>query len=78
VNVRSLFFSCVLTFHSPDGSELFVYSDTIRLIRKIEPHHQQHVAPGTRSVIYLGVRPNGFGVVETVPQVLRMIECNAR
>ena len=66
--------ACLLTFHSPDGSRLLVESGIIKVIRPIEPAHSEHVAPGTRSVLYLGVRPAGLGIVETAAQVLKAIE----
>jgi hypothetical protein len=63
---------CLLTFHSPDGSELLISSDTIKAIKPAAQHHG-HLADGTNSVIYLGVRPNGFGIQETTHQVLAII-----
>jgi hypothetical protein len=64
---------CILTFHSPDGSELILQSDVIRVVRPILNQHREHVAAGTNSVLYLGIRPAGFGVVETAAQALQMI-----
>jgi hypothetical protein len=63
----------MLVFHSPDNTELLVQSDIIRVIRPITAPHREHVAVGTNSVLYLGVRQAGFGVVETAGQVLQMI-----
>jgi hypothetical protein len=64
---------CVLTFHSPDGSELLVLSDMIKAIKPAAAHHHGHLTAGTNAVIYLGVRPNGFGVHETSEQALQLI-----
>jgi hypothetical protein len=65
--------ACILALHSPDGSELLVQSDTIRVVKPIQNQHREHVAPGTNSVLYLGVRAAGFGVMETAAQVLQML-----
>ena len=70
---RASAFACVLVFHSPDGSELLVQSDIVRVIRPITAPYREHVAPGTGSVLYLGVRQAGFAVTETAAQVLQMI-----
>jgi hypothetical protein len=63
---------CMLTFHGPDGSELLVLSDTIKAIRPAGAHHG-HLVTGTNSVIYLGIRPTGFGVHETPEEALQII-----
>lgn len=63
---------CMLILHSPDGTALLVDSDTFT-VRQIDPRHQDHVAKGTNSVIYLNFRPNGFGVKETIEQISDMI-----
>jgi hypothetical protein len=69
----------MLVFHSPDGSELLVQSDIVRVIRPITQAHREHVAPGTGSVLYLGVRQAGFAVSETAATVLQMIRgCEGR
>jgi hypothetical protein len=65
--------ACVLVFHSPDGTELLVQSDTIRVVKPISDQHREHVAAGTNSVIYTGVRQAGFGVVETAAEVFQMV-----
>jgi hypothetical protein len=64
---------CILVLHAPDGSELLVQSDIIRVIRPITAAHREHVAPGTNSVLYLGVRQAGFAVIETAAQVLQLV-----
>ena len=69
---------CLLVFHSPDGSELWVESDIIKVIRPVGNAHREHIAPGTHSVLYLAVRPAGFGLTETAAQVLRKIESCGR
>lgn len=67
---------CLLTFHSPDGLELLVRSDEIKAIKPVDNVNALHLAPKTHSIIYLGVRPNGFGVIENTQEILRQIrEC---
>jgi hypothetical protein len=68
---------CMLTFHGPDGSELLVLSDTIKAIKPAGAHHR-HLTGGTNAVIYLGIRPNGFGIHETPEEALQIIrDCEA-
>jgi hypothetical protein len=68
----------MLTFHSPDGGELLVISDTIKAIKPAGMHHG-HLTAGTNAVIYLGIRPNGFGVRETPEQAMQIIrDCEAQ
>jgi hypothetical protein len=62
----------MLTFHGPDGSELLIVSDTIRAIKSAGAHHG-HLSAGTNAVLYLGIRPTGFGVHETPEQALQII-----
>jgi hypothetical protein len=64
---------CMLTFHGPDGSEFLVVSDTIKAIRPVEAHHHGHLTTGTNALIYLGIRPNGFGIHETPEEALQII-----
>jgi hypothetical protein len=70
--------SCVVVLHSPNGAQLIIPSgEDIKVMRPVGEAAQEHVAEGTHSVIYLGVRPNGFGVKESVEQIEAMIEaCN--
>ena len=66
--------ACLLVFHAPDGSELWVESEVVKVIRPVGVAHREHVAPGTRSVLYLaGVRQAGWGVVESAAEVRRMV-----
>lgn len=68
---------CVLALHGPDGSALYVLSDSVKAIRPIAARHRDHVASGIRAVIYTGVSPTGFGVAEEAGEVLRLIRCGA-
>jgi hypothetical protein len=57
--------ACMAVFHTPDGGELRI---DVRHIAAVRPAAslKTHLAPGTRSVVY--VTTNNFGVVETVEQ----------
>ena len=71
---RSIAF-CIITFHSPDGTELFVQADTIRIVRPIvTDKHEGLVVKGINSIIYTGVRPNGFGIKEHPDEVIKAIK----
>lgn len=61
--------ACLLTLHSPDGSELLVESGMLRAVRAIAPHAAGQVARGARSVIYLGSAPAGLAVVESTTEI---------
>jgi hypothetical protein len=63
---------CMLTFHGPDGSDLVIVSDAIKAIKPATLYHG-HLAAGTNAVIYIGVRSSGFGVRETLEQILQLI-----
>lgn len=67
--MRWLPLGCLLVLHSPDGSELVIENAEIRAVRQIGPQYHDHLPKGTNAVIYLGVRPNGFGVKETVQAI---------
>lgn len=67
---------CLLVLHSPDGSRIIIESSTINVVRPVTTSTRDHVAPNTHTVIYAGVRPNGFGVREQLAEVVRMMsEC---
>lgn len=68
---------CVLLLHGPDGSALYVLSESVKAIRPIAERHRDHVALGIRAVIYTGVSSTGFGVAEEAGEVLRLIKCGA-
>jgi hypothetical protein len=66
--------ACLLVFHSPDGSEILVEKAAIKVIKPIDTKHHDHIAAGTGSIVYTGVRPNGFGIMETTRDVVSMIK----
>jgi hypothetical protein len=65
--------ACLLTFHSPDGSELLIASDSIKAIKPAAPQHHRHLTEGTNAVIYVGVRSTGFGVHETLEEAMQLV-----
>jgi hypothetical protein len=65
--------ACLLTFHSPDGGELLIGSDAIKAIKPAEPQHHRHLAEGTNTVVYIGVRSTGFAVRETLEETMQLI-----
>ena len=67
---------CLLFLHSPEGSQIIIESGTINVLRPVTASARDHVAANTHTVIYAGVRPNGFGVREHVAEIVRMMgEC---
>ena len=65
---------CLLVFHSPDGTEILVEKAAIKVVRPIDQKHHDHIAAGTAAVVYTGVRPNGFGIMESTGDVVKMIK----
>jgi hypothetical protein len=52
---------CLAIFHSPDGRELRIETQHIAIVRPADAV-QQNVAPGTKSILYVGSQK--LGVVE--------------
>lgn len=67
---------CLLVFHSPDGTEVLVEKNAIKVVKPVNQKHHDHIVTGTSSVVYTGVRPNGFGIMETTGDVVKMIKAN--
>lgn len=61
---------CLLVLHSPDGSPLLVFSNSVRVVRPVTHHKgvREHVAKNTNAVVYLGFQ--NFGVAETAAKIL--------
>ena len=53
---------CLAVFHSPDGRELRIETQHIAIVRPADAV-QQNVAPGTKSILYVGGQK--LGVVES-------------
>jgi hypothetical protein len=54
--------ACLAIFHSPDGRELRIETQHIAIVRPADAI-QQNVAPGTKSILYVGGQK--LGIVET-------------
>lgn len=69
--ISSLF--CLLVLHSPDGSPLLVFSNSVRVVRPVAHEHglRSHVAKNTNSVVYSGGQ--NFGVSETAVMILQKL-----
>jgi len=57
---------CLAVFHSPDGRELRIETQHIAIVRPADAV-QQNVAPGTKSILYVGSQK--LGVVESSDEV---------
>ena len=62
--------TCLAVFHSPDNRELRVETQHIQAVRPADAV-QQHVAPGTAAIIYVGSQK--FGVVESASEIEQLI-----
>jgi hypothetical protein len=62
---------CLAIFHSPDGRELRIETQHIAVIRPADAV-QEHVAPGTKTILYVGSQK--MGVVEPPDQVQTIIQ----
>jgi hypothetical protein len=63
---------CLLLLHSPDGSEIWIESNAINVIKSGVPH-RDHIAKGTGTVVYTTTGKN-FGIRENDGDVARMIK----
>jgi hypothetical protein len=57
--------SCLAIFHSPDGRELRIETQHIAVVRPADAI-QQNVAPGTKSILYVGSQK--LGVIESADE----------
>ena len=63
--------TCLAIFHSPDNRELRVETQHIQAVRPADAA-QQHLAPGTSAIIYVGGQK--FGVVESASEIDQIIK----
>ena len=63
--------ACLAIFHSPDNRELRVETQHIQAVRPADAA-QQHLAPGTGAIIYVGSQK--FGVVESAAEIDQIIK----
>ena len=62
---------CLIILHSPDEREMRIESTHIDILRPADVV-QQHVAPGTKTIIYVGGQR--FGVVESDEEIDTLIK----
>jgi hypothetical protein len=62
---------CLLLLHSPDGSELWIESNAITVIKSGVPH-RDHIAKGIGTVVYTA--KGNFGIREADGDVAKMIK----
>jgi hypothetical protein len=63
--------ACLAIFHSPDNRELRLETQHIQAVRPADAA-QQHLAPGTGAIIYVGSQK--FGVVESAAEIDQIIK----
>lgn len=64
----ALLLACLLTLHTPDGSAFYVEGTAIVAIRPVADAHKEHVAEGSRSVVY--TLDKNFAVEEQAEEVI--------
>lgn len=64
--------SCFLALHTPDHQELLVEAKQIFVLRGLAKELEQHVAKGTKTIIY--VDGQKIGIKETPEEIKSMIE----
>jgi len=62
---------CLAIFHSPEGRELRIETQHIAAVRPADAV-QQNVAPGTKSILYVGSQK--FGVIESLAEIDTIIK----
>jgi hypothetical protein len=67
---RSLPVTCLILFHSSDGSPIWIKSAAVTVIK---PAHQDHLAKGTQSVVFT-VTGKTFAVREKDEEVVAKID----
>ena len=63
--------ACLITLHDPSGRLITFDTHQISAVQPTE-EIARHVAPGTKSIIYVGGK--NFGVTETREEIKEMIE----
>ena len=65
---------CWLLLHSPDHTDFWLPALAVTGFRPVT-QHQDHIAVGTHSLIYMA--GHGFGVIETEDELLHL-ECSTK
>jgi hypothetical protein len=63
---------CLILVHSSDGGSLWVESEAITVLKPLLSKHQDHLARGTRTLVYTAGKV--FGVRESEEDIERMIK----
>lgn len=53
---------CLVVFHAPDGSLVSVESQHVAAVRPVTDAIKEHLAPGTKSILYVGAHK--IGIIE--------------
>lgn len=69
---------CFIAIHSPDGKDVtYVDAAHVFMIRPLAPQHEQHVAKGVRTILYIDGQK--VGVSETPQEIQAMLkECEVK
>jgi hypothetical protein len=62
---------CLISFHSSDGSLIWIRTAAITVIKPISAEHLDHLAKGTHAVVYT-ITGRTFAVRETDEAIVRM------
>jgi hypothetical protein len=69
---RALPIVCLILVHSADGGDLWIESAAITVVKPLFGEHQDHLAKGTRTLVYTAGKV--FGVREEEDAIERMIK----
>lgn len=61
--VAAIVLACLAIFHTPDGKMLSVDTRHIVALRTVPENYKGHLAPGTKSILY--VSGQNFGIIES-------------
>lgn len=64
--------ACLVVFHAPDGSLVSVESQHVAAVRPVTDNVKEHLAPGTKSVLYVG--SHKIGIIEDFDHAESMLE----
>lgn len=67
-----LWLLCLVIFHAPDGSQVSVESQHVAAVRPVTDAIKEHLAPGTKSILYVGAHK--IGIVEDFDKAEAMLE----
>lgn len=67
-----IWLGCVLTLHTPAGTQLLLESRHITVFQPLPKTSEQHVAAGTKTIVHTGGQK--FGVTESVDDINALLE----